>query len=98
MVGDIIDEFYERHIELLDFLEKHKEPSLRSEADNNFKKILVIAIASYFEQEILAVITKFIEEKIIDKKLVMFSKNKGIKRQYYTYFDFDKDKNINTQV
>ncbi|MEK6943781.1 MAG: HEPN domain-containing protein [Nanoarchaeota archaeon] len=95
MVDSIIDEFYKRHLELLHYLEEKEEPSLRSEADNNFKKVLVIAIASYFEQQILDILNKFVETKIKDGRLVFFSKFKGINRQYYTYFDFDTDKNAN---
>lgn len=95
MVDNIIDEFYKRHLELLHYLEVNKEPSLRSEADNNFKKVLVVAIASYFEQQILDILNQFIETKIKDDRLVFFSKFKGIRRQYYTYFDFDEDKNAN---
>lgn len=95
MVDSIIDEFYKRHLELLYYLEKNNELSLRSEADNNFKKVLVIAIASYFEQQILDTLNQFVETKIEDKRLAFFSKFKGIRRQYYTYFDFDTDTNVN---
>ena len=95
MAESIIDEFYKRHLELLNYLEENKEPSLRSEADNNFKKVLVIAIASYFEQQIVDLLNQFIETKISDERLISFSKFKGINRQYYTYFDFDDDKNVN---
>ncbi|MBI2660430.1 hypothetical protein HYX07_04675 [Candidatus Woesearchaeota archaeon] len=95
MVENIIDEFYKRHLELLNYLEENKEISLRSEADDNFKKVLVIAIASFFEQEIIDTLNRLIETKINDGRLIFFSKFKGIRRQYYTYFDFDTDNNAN---
>ena len=48
----IIDVLYEENQKIDRFLEEHGEISLRKNVDNNFRKALLLSIASYFEHEI----------------------------------------------
>ena len=85
-----IDRLYSEGKALLDFLSEHKEYSFRNDADNVLKKNLLMAAASYFEKEIQNIILGFIAECSKNNILIVeFTKNKAIKRQYHTYFDWD---------
>ena len=90
----IIDVLIERHEEISKSLEAHSEISLKSYAGDEFRKVLVLSIASFFEHRItdavarLAVSTNSVQvENLI--------KSKAISRQYHTYFNW-KGNNANT--
>jgi len=95
MPDTIIDKIYEDYLVLLNHLEINKEISLRNDADNNFKKVLILSIASFFEHKITEVLLEFINKKSNSNYLIYsFTKKKAIDRQYHTYFDW-KNKNAN---
>ncbi len=95
MQSTIIDKIYEDYLELFKYLENNKEISLRNDADNNFKKVLVLSTASYFEHEITQILLRFISKySNNNSKIYSFTKRKAIDRQYHTYFDWDA-KNAN---
>jgi len=48
MLDTVIDKIYNDYSVLLDYLEANKEISLRNDADNNFKRVLLLSIASFF--------------------------------------------------
>lgn len=55
-----------------------------------------MASASYFETEIVSRIEEFYNEKSNgDNTIVSFVRNKAIKRQYHTYFNWDKTNGYN---
>ena len=96
MDGKEIEDFYGTHQALYSFLIEKGEPSFASEASNNFRRSLVLAVASYFE----AIITSIVRE--IPRRhanahpfLCGLIDTKVIPRQYHTYFDWDKN-NANT--
>jgi hypothetical protein len=91
----IIDTLYEEHKLVLSFLDQHQEISLRNIADDRFKKILVLASASYFEFVIQNIILEFVSRKsAAHAAVVAIVQAKAIARQYHTYFDWE-DKNAN---
>lgn len=96
MDGKEIDDFYETHQALYAFLIEKGEPSFANEASNNFRRSLVLAIASYFEVLVTSIVKDVPRVHgnahpflcgLIDVKV--------IPRQYHTYFDWDKS-NANT--
>jgi RiboL-PSP-HEPN len=91
----IIDRLYEENRTLLQYLEAQREPSLRSNVDAQFRKVLLLAIASHFEHQITQLlITCFANKTANDALLVSFLKKKAIERQYHTFFDW-RGKNAN---
>ena len=60
----IIDVLYEENQKIDRFLEEHGEISLRKNVDNNFRKALLLSIASYFEHEIGEIILRAIPNQL----------------------------------
>lgn len=91
----IVDTLYKDINDLVTFLQNREEISLLNFSDSNLRKNLLLASASYYENEIQKIIERFTEEKSSNcVALVSFIRNKGIKRQYHTYFNWDSN-NIN---
>ncbi len=87
---------YKEFTDLLEFLDHSKEISLRSTVDATFKKTLALSAASYFEDEIRTILTRFVDKKSNSNSLLnSFVRNKAIARQYHTFFDWQGN-NANT--
>lgn len=85
-----IDRLYEESSAVVDLLGRD-QPSLVVAAGDNFRKMLVLAAASYFEHRISTCISEFIHERASGNSLVIgFVKNKAIARQYHTWFKWDE--------
>lgn len=92
-MSTIIDVLIKRHMEIRNFLSENAQISLASDSDDEFRKILVLSIASYFESLITDALVDLAKNTKSD--LVWnFVKNKAISRQYHTYFDW-KGRNVN---
>jgi hypothetical protein len=88
----IIDKMFEDHKALLDLLASQKEISLASDADNKLKKVLLLSAASYFEFEIASAMMQFAEDASQKNvALVALVKSKAVKRQFHTYFQWDRN-------
>lgn len=86
-----VDRLYKEFRDLVSYLDKAGEPSLRSVVDENFRKSLLLAAASYFEDRITNDLLLFIGAISNDNQLLIeFVKNKGVKRQYHTFFKWDE--------
>ncbi|MEK7718554.1 MAG: HEPN domain-containing protein [Bacteroidota bacterium] len=89
---------------IVSFLNQNSQPSLSSDVNKNFKKIIVLSSASYYEHLIQEILVEFItKETNNNTKVVNFVKKKAIGMQYHTYFTWgEKDnpdkpgKNANT--
>lgn len=93
---DIIDRIYEEHKELKEFLEKHKEISLSVSTDEIYRKTLLLAISSYFEDRITSCVLEYVKEQTHEKHIISeLVRNKFISRQYHTWFRWE-EKNINS--
>lgn len=88
MAENIIDELFNRNRALLAYLLEKDQISFRSDADNNFRKIFLLYIASYFEAELRDALVEFMNEEA-NELISSFVKNKAIERQYHTYFDWE---------
>lgn len=85
-----MDVMYERHLELQKFLEDSRRTSFAIQVNEEFRRSLVLAAASYFEGEI---------QKIVMEHAALMSNNrpeiisvfatKVVKRQYHTWFNWD---------
>lgn len=94
-MGTDIETFYASHKAVVDFLIANKQPSFASDTNNNFRRSLILAIASSFEHEIAGVIAEIPRVHANGNSIVVgLVEQKVIPRQYHTYFDWDK-KNAN---
>jgi hypothetical protein len=84
----IIDKLIERHQQITASLETQNEVSLRSYADDEFRKVLVLSIASYFEHQIVDAVSR-LAESAKSEQVENLIKSKAIARQYHTYFDWE---------
>jgi len=83
-------EFVFQYRELKDFLLQNNKLSYQNMIEEHLKKSFLLSCASYHESQICHTIECFLKNKSSDDKVLNFAKNKGVSRQYHTYFDWDK--------
>lgn len=92
----IIDQQYESGNSLVDYLKNQQQITFFNEAENNFRKTILLSSASYFEKEISETVIEFAKSHTDNNELVIsIIKQKAVSRQYHTYFDWDKATNAN---
>jgi hypothetical protein len=85
-----LNKFYSDHQALGEFLLKSGELSFAVEAGNNFRRSLVLAVASFFEHEICEIIRQMPAQHANgNSMLTALIEAKAISRQYHAYFDWD---------
>lgn len=90
-----IDKLFENFENLKAHLLCNKELDYFNIVENDFRKNLLISSASFLETNIQNIIIDFVDTNSNMKAILHFLKNKAIKRQYHTYFEWD-GKNINS--
>ncbi len=91
----IVDSLHRDFRALLAFLDEKKEVSLRSVADDNLRKTLLIAAASSFERCLTEIVIDYAKEATSeDHVLVWLVKRKAVSGQYHRWFEWDR-KNVN---
>jgi len=92
----VIDQLCDDNRQLLEVLDRAGEVTLKIAADINFRKVLVMAAASYFEVAVRDVVTSFVSKGSRNNEwIVTFAQKKGLERQYHTLFQWD-GKNANS--
>ena len=90
MPSTVVDVLHEDFIALLSVLDEADEVSLRAVADDNFRKSLLLAAASYFERRMTEIVLSFVEDATNRNLLVTaLVRNKAVSRQYHTWFDWE---------
>lgn len=90
----IIDTLYAEYLDIVSFLNNKGQPSLSSDTDRYFKKIIVLSSASFFEHEIQNILVNFISMSTNNNlKLVNLLKKKAIGGNYHTFFDWGEKNN-----
>lgn len=90
-MSTIVDRLHDEFSELLAFLDDNKQVSLRNVADDNFRKTLLMTVASSFERRMTDTVINFVREATSEKHvLVWLVRNKAVSRQYHTWFDWNK--------
>ena len=96
MTPTIVDRLQDEFSGLITVLDKAGEISLRSTADDNLRKVLLMATASYFEHRMTDAVLSFVSKMTNDHPLITsFVRNKAVSRQYHTWFNWDA-KNANS--
>ncbi|QLA20147.1 HEPN domain-containing protein [Desulfolutivibrio sulfoxidireducens] len=89
MNATIVSNLYDEFNELLSFLKTQNEISFQVTIDDNFRKNLLLAAASFFENEISNHVRKFVKKTTNNNELVfLFLENTAIDRKYHTWFDW----------
>ena len=83
----IIDVLIERHYEISNSLASQCEITLKSYVDDDFRKVLILSIASFFEHQILEAVGG-LAKTADSRQLEFLVKAKAIDRQYHTYFEW----------
>ncbi len=94
MKETVVDRLYREFQDIIDSL-GHIEISLRVSAEETFRKALLLAAASYFEREIQNHMMSMVRNHSDGDVVIEFVRNKAIKRQFHTYFQWDS-RNANT--
>ena len=85
-----IDRLYSEAVAIVHILELAPEISLQVAAADHFRKALLLASASYFEQRVCNCVLEFVRERAWGSVLVEnFVRNKAVARQYHTWFAWD---------
>lgn len=95
MSQTVVDRLQAEFSSLIAVLNEADEISLISTADDNFRKSLLLAAASYFEHRMTAAVLSFVSSATRNHELVTsLVRNKAVARQYHTWFDWNA-KNAN---
>ena len=91
MSETVVDQLYASFSEIVKYFDDRREVTLRSTADDNFRKSLIVAAASYFETRICDDILSVLETDSIENELLIeLVRNKAFEsRQYHTLFSWD---------
>ncbi len=81
----IVDNLYREFKDVIDCLDE-TEVSLRSIAGDAFRKNLLLAAFSHFEQEIKSCVMRIVEKNSESDVVTEFVRNKAVERQFHTYF------------
>lgn len=86
-----IDIFYEDATSVVALLQSQEQISLQVVAGDHFRKALLLAVASHFEERVCQIVLDFARRKANGSSLIEnFIKNKAIARQYHSWFDWEK--------
>lgn len=90
MAATPVDALHRDFDDLLAVLDEAGEISLRSTADANFRKALLLAAASYFERQLTDVVVSFAEAATAPNHVVTWLiKRRVVERQYHNWFSWD---------
>lgn len=90
----IVDSLYTEYLDIVSFLNEKSQPSLSSDTDRYFKKIIVLSSASFFEHEIQNILITFIKVSTNDNiKIINLLKKKAIGGNYHTFFAWGEKNN-----
>lgn len=90
----IIDTRYEEIKRTLYYLSKAASGDLYQFNIDNFRKVLLISVASYFEEQVTMILQTFIENATQIRALQKFTITQSVNRKYHTWFNWEA-KNAN---
>lgn len=89
-----VDILHEEYQSIVGFLNENSQPSLSSDVNKYFKKVIILSSASYFEHKIQEIVIQYVANKTnSDIKVLNFLKKKAIIMQYHTYFSWGEKDN-----
>jgi len=89
-----VDILNNEYAAIIGFLNDNSQPSLSSDVNKYFKKVIVLSAASYFEHRIQEILLGFIRKETNNNiRALNFFKKKAIGMQYHTYFSWGEKDN-----
>jgi len=89
-----VDILYTEYSSIVGYLNENSQPSLASDVNKYFKKVIILSAASYFEYRIQEILVDFIINKTNNHiPALNFFKKKAIGMQYHTYFSWGEKNN-----
>lgn len=89
-----IDRLIERHDCILAALTSASEISDALVFEDTYKKLLILACGSFFEDHLVTHLCDF-ARRAADPRVAELVRNKALSRQYHTLFDWDGARNVN---
>ena len=90
MAATEIEVFYEAHLAVYQYLLENHQLSFANDVNSNFRRSLVLAIASYFEHQITDLMREVPKKHAGGNSLICaLIEQKAISRQYHQYFDWE---------
>ena len=90
-----VDRLYSEANALIDLLQHSSELSLQVAVSDHFRKALLLAAASYFEDRVCHLVLEYVRQRALGSGLIEnFVRNKAIARQYHSWFAWN-DNNAN---
>jgi len=84
-----VDILYIEYLSIVGYLNENSQPSLSSDVNKYFKKVIILSAASYFEHRIQEILVEFIVKETNNHiPALNFFKKKAIGMQYHTYFSW----------
>jgi len=90
----LLDNFIKNYEDLKKLLIGSSEISFQSFVEPHLTKTFLLSCASFYENRIQEILKEFMMNSTNDERLISFATNKGIKRQYHQYFEWESN-NIN---
>ena len=85
-----VDQIYRDVTGLFEFLQHQKQQEFLKLVDNNFRKLLLISAASYFEKQLSDSVIRLAESVTSnDHVIVNLIRKAAVERQYHTWFAWD---------
>lgn len=86
---DLLQKTFNEFSETKNFLFETGEISLSIAMEDNFRKVLILSAASYFEHRLCEIVSEFVAKETKNHDIIVsFLKNKAISRQYHTWFNW----------
>ena len=91
MAGTPVDDLHREFVGLLSALDDTDQISLRSTADANFRKMLLLAAASYFERRLTEEVVLFVQDVTAkDHVVTWLIRKRVVERRYHSWFDWNR--------
>lgn len=89
-----VEQLKKEYDSLVEYLNSTQQPSLISDLNKNFRKVLLLSAGSYFEHEVTTLLSNFVRSKSNnDDRIINFLEKQAISQKYHTLFSWgEKDK------
>ena len=94
LLNKLIDDYKE----IKKLLLSQGQLSFQVEVDSHFRKTFLISCGSYHEHEVKNIVRDFFKKTTTDERTLSFVLNKGVERQYHTYFVWDKNGKVPNNI
>lgn len=89
-----VDRLYNEYEEISNFLSSKNEISLSSNLNKQYKKVILLSSASYYEHQIISILSNFVAQcSQNDTRLINFLKIQAISGKYHQLFNWGEQDN-----